>query len=172
MVNSISINGRSNTASWKLPSYAIIGSILSVAFIFQFSFSIRWESLASWQENFIYRQITGALIFFVILYQWRLFYLRSQKIKHSGSQQLQLHRWLGASTPLLLYFHSMELGYAYQMALTLSMLIASLSGLLSPQILKIKSPKYYFSWQVSHIVSAGLCLPLSIFHIYLVYSYW
>jgi hypothetical protein len=127
--------------------------------------------LTQMQQNEIYKQITGFLLFAYVLCQWRLAWLRMSRAKVDNKRELNLHMWLGVFAPLALYVHSSQLGYGYQALLVGLFLFNVLMGLCSPKLLKIRYKTYVVVWLVVHSGIAVLVPLLLMFHLYVVYFY-
>jgi len=146
-----------------------VGITLLVLFLIQASTDLRFEPLYQLQENFVYKQMSGIVFLSLLLNQWRLYINRSMKISGQMRQILYSHRFYGAISPMVLYLHAMELGYALQAALSVSYLLTVLSGLLTPYTWGIRHKVAINSWLIIHVLSAALAMGLLGFHIYVVY---
>lgn len=153
----------------KLPIY--IGLFLICNYLIQDYFDWQLESLYQLQQDFIYKQISGIVFLGLILFQWRLYYRRSTKNTNSIQNIFFSHRFYGAITPLFLYMHSMEIGYALQAMLSICFISCVLSGLFSPNTWGIRAKYYINTWLVFHVMSASCMLGLTVFHVYIVYWY-
>ena len=148
----------------------IISSILCALFMLQSYYNLSPQFLVELQTNSAYKQITGFLLISCVLYQWRLAFARSQGIK-SDMITKNNHRFYGALIPLVYFIHSVEFGYAYQAVISIALLSNCIVGGCNPLSLKIKQKHYYSSWLVLHITLSVIILPLSIYHLYVVYLY-
>lgn len=123
------------------------------------------------QQNNLYKQTTGFALLAYVLYQWRLAWLRMGREKFNQKFELSLHMWLGVFTPLVLYVHSSQLGYGYQVLLAGLFLFNVLVGLCSPKVMKIRHKQYVVIWLVVHSGIAMLVPVLLMYHIYVIYFY-
>jgi len=150
-------------------SFIISGYCLLLLYIAQLQFDIKLEFLYELQQNSVYKQITGYLLFIYVAYQFRLAKVRNN-IKMLA-HVISLHKIQGVFAPLVLYIHSMQLGYAYQVLLSILFLSNCAIGLLSPQQLKTRNVTYSNVWLVAHVTIAVLVVALIFYHFYITYWY-
>ena len=148
----------------------VISSILCLLFMLQCYYNLSPQWLVDLQANNLYKQITGFLLIACVLYQWRLAFARSQGRK-SNTVAKSDHRFYGALLPIVYFIHSVEIGYAYQAVISLALLSNCIVGGCNPITLKIKHKHYYSSWLLLHIALSVIILPLSLYHLYVVYAY-
>ena len=148
--------------------YLIIGLFLLLLYIIQLVFNYKFEALYELQSDNVYKQVTGFLLLIYILYQFKL--AKERKNTHTLRYVFSMHKIQGVFAPLVLYVHSMEMGYAYQTLLSFLFLCNCLIGLLSPQQLKIKNNSYINSWLIMHVTFAIIIMGLVGYHLFI--SYW
>ena len=104
----------------------IVMSGLCVLYLVQSALDWGPPALADLQESTGYGITTGGLLIAFIAYQWYLPYLRLA----GGSAQTasQWHSYLGVLAPVLLYLHSISLGIAYTIVLSLLFVLNTLVG--------------------------------------------
>ncbi len=162
---------RSKISDFNINSVAflVIGFTLLSLYITQLIWGYRFEFLYELQHNNYYKQITGYLLLLYVLYQFRLAKARNNvnQIRYHCS----LHKIQGVAAPLVLYIHSMELGYAYQVLLSCLFLFNCFVGLLSPQQLKVRNLVYVNSWLILHVSIAILVVGLVLYHLFITYWY-
>ncbi|VAX01799.1 hypothetical protein MNBD_GAMMA22-150 [hydrothermal vent metagenome] len=149
--------------------FLTLGFTLLLLYLLQLISGYRLEFLYELQQNNYYKQITGYLLLLYVLYQFRLAKVRN------NTEQLRyycsLHKMQGVAAPLVLYVHSMELGYAYQVLLSCLFLFNCFVGLVSPQQLKIRNALYVNSWLILHVSIAILIVGLVLYHLFITYWY-
>lgn len=148
----------------------IISSIVLSLFIIQYYFTLTPLWLIELQNNAVYKQITGFLLVAYVFVQWRLAYRRSkgQKINNKLRDE---HRVYGVCAPIFYYLHSVDIGFAYQALLSIAFLMNCLVGSCNPVTLKIRYRFYYPIWLFFHILLSVFIIPLSLYHLYIVYAY-
>jgi len=161
--------------NWILPPMAFnrwtsISFILLALFIFQYVFSLSPQWLLSLQTSDVYKQITGFMLFAYVYYQWHLAFIHLNKLQPTQAQR-KTHRIVGAIAPLIYYIHSVELGYAYQTILSSAFLANCFVGSINPQVVRIKSSRYYGLWIFCHITLAVMVVVLLFYHLYVTYTY-
>ncbi|MFV1982861.1 MAG: hypothetical protein ACC657_04910 [Thiohalomonadales bacterium] len=149
--------------------YVIIGLIILILYITQLTMDEKFDVLSNFQNNYTYKQVTGYLLLIYVMYQFRL--AKARKNTKLIRYHCCVHKIQGLFAPLVLYVHSMELGYAYQVLLSSLFLTNCLIGLLSPQQLKIAKVSYVNSWLIVHVAIAILIVGLSFYHIFITYWY-
>jgi hypothetical protein len=156
-----------------LSSPNLLMGILSHAIIIGlFAVGYAPEALVTLQANFTYIQVSGILLLGAILWQWRLLLVRLNKDRRNFEITKSVHMWFGIMLPVLFYVHSIKLGYAYESVLVSCLFITTISGLLSPQSINLKTKYYVFYWLIVHVVCATSTLLLSVYHLYVTYFYW
>ena len=124
-----------------------------------------------YQQDEVYKQITGFLLFAYMLLQWRLALVRTRGHNTLSSRILQTHIWLGVFTPCVLFVHAAQTGHGYQ-ALLLSLFFGNVVlGLLSPKMIKVRHKNYVLGWLIAHVGLAVLVVLLLFYHLYVVYFY-
>lgn len=166
-INSPVINKQKITS--KLHVY--IGLLILLFYCLQVFAGWRLDSLYQLQQNFIYKQLSGFVFVAILILQWRLYYTRAINITGPVRKILYSHRFYGAMSPLLLYFHAMDFGYALQLILSISFVSTILSGLLTPYTWGISQKSYVNSWLIVHVLSAATLVFMSVYHAYIVYWY-
>lgn len=74
------------------------------------------------------------------------------------------HQKAAALAPVLLYLHSVEVGYGYAGLLTWVFLGSVLVGLASPFGLRLRNPLYHDVWVAAHVLLAAFLAVLILFH--------
>jgi len=155
---------------YRAPAYLKMGFLLLTLFIVQLIFDLHWVWLEQLQQNSVYKQATGFLLLFFILMQWQV-PLHRFKGELASKHLLLSHKTQGAIAPLLLYFHSVELGYAYQCVLSSVFLVNIAVGLLNYEILSIRNKIFRYGWIIVHISLAVATVFLAVYHLYISYVY-
>ena len=151
--------------------YLIVGFSFLLMYLMQVVLNLRWEWLDTVQSGEFYRQFTGFLLLAYVLIQGKLGLSRIRKSKYHYKDLYRQHRLQGIFGPVILYIHSIDIGFAYQTVLTFIFLGNILVGYLSPQSIAIRNKIYALSWTILHISLAILTLILMIFHMFIVYYY-
>jgi len=152
-------------------SHNLLGLLLLTGYIIQDFWNLRWEQLQQLQLSFIYKQISGFILLWFVLEQWRLFLLRSQQKMRQANTKLKLHRELGLVAPVLLYAHAMSSGHAYQLLLTTCFLTLAFLGFVYPPTFGLRTKWLCDCWIVGHIVLSSALLLLIGTHVYVAYLY-
>ena len=152
-------------------AYLWVGSLLTGMFLLQWFFQLQWSWLSNLQHDEVYRQFTGYLLLVYVAMQARLGIKRTRNRATNLRREFDTHKIQGALGPLVFYFHSMEIGYAYQMVLTVVFLGNCLIGYLSPQIVSWRHKFYISIWTIVHVSLAIITIVLMLFHIVIVYQY-
>gem|GEM_PF-287194 len=109
----------------SLPLIVTLG--LCALYLLQNVFDWGLPFMAALQESDGYKIITGSLLIALIGYQWYLPYLRltGDLAAQTASQR---HSYVGVLAPMLLYLHSISLGVAYTIVLSLLFVLNTMVG--------------------------------------------
>ena len=155
----------------KSINYDRIGRILLLAFLVQALVGLRWDGLALLQGIEAYKQISGYGLLTLIGLQWRMALVKSSGRPFNMPFLKTVHQCQGAAARVLLYAHATTLGHGYQSLLVMSLLGTVAGGLFRPDAIHYHKRWYVIGWLVTHVNLAVLCLALTFFHIFIVYSY-
>lgn len=161
-------------ASFPLPPFSyLVGLGLTVVFLLQALWQLHWDWLMTLQQNELYQQWSGLLLAFYLAGQFLL-----PLARRYGNRQLQRryyhwHHWQGAFAPLIYYFHSMRIGYAYLLVLSIVYFANILVGLFSAEVVRkyVTFRHYSYYWLIVHISLSLLTVALVVYHIYIVLAY-
>lgn len=155
---------------WCQNNYLLISWLLLGWYLFQYLAGVPGFWLSTLQQDSVYKQITGFVLFCYILFQWRIV-LRYRKSHVSAGERLKQHMTQGSIAPLLLYFHSIEMGFAYQFFLSSVFLLHCSMGLMYRTVISLRIKLLRIIWLISHIMMASLIMVLALYHIYITYLY-
>ena len=100
--------------------YLYVGIVLFACYILQDVLNWQWDYLAAIQADESYKRWSGLALFLYIGLQWSLTLFRTRKSWESQSSVImEIHKWMGAFSPLVFYIHSAEFGFAYLFVLSL-----------------------------------------------------
>jgi sulfoxide reductase heme-binding subunit YedZ len=150
--------------------YFYLGAGLLLAFFVQDAFALKWPWLASMQANEVYKQGTGFLLVLYVAHQWRLSWLRLNGCGQTKACCLRHKQW-GAIAPVLYYFHSTVVGYAYLLFLSTAFFAIVLLGLCNREILGINSRWFQKGWVIVHVSLSVLLIVLMAYHGYVAFAY-
>jgi len=132
--------------------------------------NIEIKPLLSLQQNGLYKQFTGLIMFGFILYQWHFAFARKDRTC-SVKDKLFIHKMVGLLMPILLFIHTMQYGYAYQTLIWGIFVTHCTIGFLNPDFLKLKHPSLRLFWFAVHIGLSVMVSGLLFYHLYVVYYY-
>ena len=150
--------------------YFVIGSLLLIGYSLQLAFGIRVDLLVHFQENNIYKQITGFLLFSLLVFQFWLGVSRNTKDNVTKKKRLLLHKWFGVGVLVALYVHSISLGYAYQSVLVIVFLLNCWVGVCNSEVIRLRGIAYKL-WVITHVSLANITMALVFYHIYITYKF-
>lgn len=151
--------------------YFWLGLFLLVALIAQQSTGWQWTVLTGLQGDDTYKLATGFGLFAFVLYQWRFSVKRAQGEQRNAATMMGRHKLFGALLLLFFFGHSQTLGYGYLEILSLTLLLAFLTGLFNFQIVKIHKPWYRPVWISAHVGLSMALLLLMAYHVYINYAF-
>jgi len=132
--------------------------------------NVEIKSLMPLQQNEVYKQITGLLLFGFISYQWYFAFSRRSKYS-SVKKKLFTHKSIGLLMPLFLFIHTVQYGFAYQTLIWGFFIAHCTVGFLNPDFLRIKRPALRSYWFILHISLSIMVSGLLFYHLYVVYYY-
>ncbi len=150
----------------------IVGLLLLFAFLLQFFFNIEWTWLFNLQQGELYKRWSGLLLAVLIVMQWVLTLTRVVKKWRSYAVTMQnIHKWLGALSPLVFYIHSMSMGYGYLLLLSYIFFSNALLGYLNLDVIKSSSEALFKGWMITHVALSIVITSMMVFHITMVFYY-
>lgn len=152
--------------------YLYIGISLFIAYCMQEVFELRWEYLLALQLGESFKRWSGLALLIYILLQWSLTVFRSKKKWEVYAPLIMdIHKWMGALSPLVFYIHSMKLGYAYLFALSITYFTNIFLGFVHTDTIKTKAYWYFQSWMIAHVAFSLVISMLALYHIWIVFYY-
>jgi hypothetical protein len=149
--------------------YVIVGPTLLLLYALQYIFNAQADALAVLQNDIRFKFGTGLLLLLLILLQWILAFARTSNLKQKyADAPLSFHKWVGATSPLYLYIHSIQMGNGYLAILTFAFIFNLALGFLSMRNIKSLHILYFKTWSFLHILFSVIVLVLVLFHIAMV----
>ncbi|RCS26139.1 hypothetical protein DUT90_10195 [Polaribacter sp. WD7] len=150
----------------------IIGLILLLAFFVQLFFKLEWDLLLELQQEQMFKRWSGLVLALFIVFQWMFSLTRTVKKfrKHNLTVQ-NIHKWLGAISPVFFYIHSMHLGYGYLLLLTYIFLLNTVLGYINLDVIKNDGELLFKGWMITHVALSLIITILMLFHITMVFYY-
>lgn len=150
----------------------MIGLLLIFGYLIQETFNLKVESLEILQTQENYKRWSGLVIGVFILFQWLLTFSRIiPKFRTKSGVINDLHKLIGAISPVLLYAHSTKFGYGYLAFFSYIFLTNMLIGTINLDVLKSTKEWLFKSWMIVH-VALSMCITfLLFFHIAVVFYY-
>lgn len=156
----------------KNNGYLYIGIGLFVAYCMQEVLDLRWEYLYALQIEESFKRWSGLALFIYIALQWSLTLFRTKrKLEKHSSFLMDVHKWIGAFSPLVFYLHSMEFGYAYLFGLSITFFMNVLLGFVHTDTINTKAYWYFQGWMITHVAFSLLISLLALYHIWIVFYY-
>lgn len=152
--------------------YLYIGGILFIVYLLQAVTGLRWEYLHALQQEETFKRWSGLALFIYIALQWSLTIFRVKKNwEHRSSFVLEIHKWMGAFSPVVFYIHSMAFGFAYLFVLSLTFFANVFLGFVHTDVIKAKAYWYFQGWMIVHVACSLLISLLALYHIWIVFYY-
>ncbi|MFI0431131.1 hypothetical protein [Mariniflexile sp. HMF6888] len=156
----------------KINKLTSIGLLLLFLYLMQFILGLKWEWLYNMQQDEFYKRWSGLGLALFIVIQWLLTFSRIvKKLKKYSFKVTSLHKWFGALSPLLFYFHSMSFGYGYLMLLTYIFLVNNFIGYFNLDVIKSTNEILFKGWMITHVAFSMVITILMVFHISMVFYY-
>ncbi len=144
---------------------------LCILYLIQNALNWGLPSVAALQQLDGYRITTGGILIAFIGYQWYLPYLRlTRKPAHAATQ---LHSYTGVLAPVLLYLHSVSLGFAYTFVLSFLFLLNTMVGAVDKTLIwnLQRRQRYQRIWLMVHVPASCLITVLALIHLVYALAY-
>ena len=153
--------------------YITLGLLLFTAYLLQHLFNFRWEEMLLLQQQEWYKLSSGIVLLLLILVQWYFSRVRANPTisTEKSFHHYNLHKWVGALSPLVFYLHAVSPGYAYLLVLTILFFGNLIIGLLNAETVPIRARWFFQVWMVLHISISCLITSLVLIHIGMVFYY-
>lgn len=152
--------------------YLITGLVFFIVYILQEVLNIRWQYLHALQLEETFKRWSGLCLFIFIALQWSLTIFRVKKTWEPYSPAImEVHKWMGAFSPVVFYIHSMEFGFAYLFVLSITFFSNVLLGFVHVDVIRTKAYWYFQGWMVAHVAFSLIITLLVLYHIWIVFYY-
>ncbi len=128
------------------------------------------QSWRDWQSSFAGHWISGSALMVFLGWQWVLPLKRIGRSTGNSAKSLQLHRRLGALSPLLLLLHGSGFGAGMLGLISLLFLTHTVLGVADRSLISdtTRQRQYLQVWLYPHIVISLLLSALALFHLWLI----
>ncbi|WP_255449825.1 hypothetical protein [Seonamhaeicola sediminis] len=124
------------------------------------------------QQDEMYKRWSGLLLGLLIAFQWLLSLVRtSKKLRKYAMSMQNIHKWLGAISPLIFYIHSIGMGYGYLLLLSYIFFSNTILGYFNLDVIKNNSDTLFKGWMIGHVSLSLIITILMVFHIVMVFYY-
>lgn len=150
----------------------LFGLVLLGIYFLQFFLKLEWNWLFHLQQEETYKRWSGLALALFIAFQWVLTLTRTiKKFRKYAVSMQNIHKWLGALSPLFFYIHSITLGYGYLLLLSYIFFANTLLGYFNLDIIKNSSDAFFKGWMITHVALSIVVTILMLFHITMVFYY-
>ena len=150
----------------------VVGSTLFLLYIIQSVLPVKWEALDVLQHEQMYSRWSGLVLALFILFQWLLTLTRVvNKWKKHSIKFTSWHKWIGAISPLIFFFHSMEFGYAYLFVLSFVFMVNMVLGTINLDVIKSSKEWVFQSWMITHVAFSFIITFVMLYHVGVVFYY-
>ncbi len=111
-----------------------------------------------------WRTWSGVVLFAMFLFQWTLFVTRRTGQGPKGRLHYDLHRFGGIFMLLLFVAHAGAIGYGIMGAVSIAIVLLGVTGLLGPEVLRLKSTAWRQGRVLLHYALATMLGPLLLLH--------
>ena len=152
--------------------FVYVGFVFLGAYLLQLFLKVEWLWLNEMQLDENYKRWSGLALGLFIFFQWVLTLSRViKKFRKYSIKVTQLHKWIGAVSPLIFYIHSVKLGYGYLLLLSSIFLSNMLLGNVNLDFIKSQKEWLFKSWMIVHVTLSVVITFLVLFHIGTVFYY-
>ena len=150
----------------------IIGLTLFCSYILQDMLDFKFLYLENLQDQEMYKRWSGLGLALFILFQWFLTFTRViPKLRKHSIKLTNIHKWIGAFSPLLFYIHTTNYGYGYLALLSYIFLSNMLLGTINLDVIKSQKEWIFKSWMIVHVGLSMFITGLMFLHIGTVFYY-
>lgn len=144
---------------------------LCLFYLIQSSLDWQLPVLAALQQLDAYRNATGSLLLLLIGYQWYLPYLRLTG--QLAQTEMRWHSSSGVIAPVLLYLHSVSLGFAYTTVLALLFVVNTMIGALDKSFISNLGlrQRYRRLWLLVHVPASCAITVMVLIHMVYALAY-
>ncbi|MCH8142152.1 MAG: hypothetical protein IH908_11215, partial [Proteobacteria bacterium] len=130
-----------------------------------------FSAIIALQQIDAYRFTTGSLLIAFIGYQWYMPYLKlTRRLALTATER---HSYLGMLAPVLLYLHSVSLGFAYTVVLSSLFVFNTMVGAVDKTLIRNLQQRenYQRIWLMVHVPSSCLITVLALIHLVYALAY-
>lgn len=150
----------------------IIGLVLFCSYILQDLLGFKIASLEKLQSQEMYKRWSGLAIALFITFQWFLTFTRiTPKLKKHSVKLTEIHKWIGAFSPILFYLHATSYGYGYLALLSYVFFANMLLGTINLDLIKSQKEWIFKGWMIAHVSLSMLITAILFLHIGTVFYY-
>ena len=137
-----------------------LGAAMLAAYLGQAIAGLEVSWLVELQHQETYKLVTGAILIAFLGLQWRL-----------ATRRRELHVWLGAIAPALLFLHATRFAYGYLAWLVTVYLGVVAVGLCHRSIVAHRARRLFVAWFVTHLALSVLLIVLAGYHVVIALAY-
>lgn len=150
----------------------IIGLVLFCGYMLQNILELKIQALETLQAQEMYSRWSGLALALFIVFQWVLTFTRIiPKFRKKSILFTEIHKWIGAFSPILFYIHTTSFGYGYLGLLSYIFLSNMLLGTINLDVIKSQKEWIFKSWMIAHVGFSMLITGIMFLHIGTVFYY-
>ena len=150
----------------------IIGLVLFCSYILQDILVLKITSIERLQSQEMFKRWSGLAVALFITFQWFLTFTRIiPKLRKHSIKLTEIHKWIGAFSPILFYIHATSYGYGYLALLSYVFFANMLLGTINLDIIKSQKEWVFKGWMIAHVSLSMLITAILFLHIGTVFYY-
>jgi len=150
----------------------IISLVLFCSYILQDVLDFKFSYLENLQSEELFKRWTGLGIALFITFQWFLTFSRiTPRFRKHSIKLTQIHKWIGAFSPILFYIHATSYGYGYLALLSYVFFGNMLLGTINLDVIKSQKEWIFQAWMIIHVTLSLLITIIMFLHIGTVFYY-
>lgn len=150
----------------------IIGLVLFCSYILQDILDFKFLDLENLQAQEIFKRWSGLGVALFIAFQWGLTFSRIiPKLRKHSIKLTEIHKWIGAFSPLLFYIHATSYGYGYLALLSYVFFTNMLLGIINLDVIKSQKEWLFKGWMITHVTLSLFITIIMFLHIGTVFYY-
>lgn len=150
----------------------IIGLVLFCSYVLQDILALKITPLEQLQSQEMFKRWSGLAVALFIAFQWFLTFTRIiPKLRKHSLKLTEIHKWIGAFSPILFYIHATTYGYGYLALLSYVFFTNMLLGAINLDIIKSQKEWIFKGWMIAHVSLSMLITAILFLHIGTVFYY-
>lgn len=150
----------------------VISLALFILYLLQDLLNLKVAYFETLQAQEMFKRWTGLGLGLFIVFQWLLTFTRViPKWRKYSVKFTQIHKWIGAFSPILFYIHATGFGFGYLALLSYIFFTNMLLGTINLDVIKSQKEWIFKLWMIVHVGLSMFITGIMFLHIGTVFYY-